>query len=109
VYLTPEGLEVGGDHPGPKRKIADSRAEYRRYRLLCSWQAAGLIAGLRWQQKVYKLHEPGGGVVTTYRPDAVYILGGRLVVEDVKGRETEAYKIKRRWVRLEYGITITEV
>lgn len=34
---------------------------------------------------------------------------GEIVVEDAKGMETEAYKIKKKWVFDKYGIQIMEV
>lgn len=102
-------MAVGEDYPGPKRKIADSRKEFARYLLLCQWQRDGLISGLVWQQTMFCLHAINGATVCRYKPDAVYVLNGRRIVEDVKGRLTELYKLKRRWMREEYGISIVEV
>jgi hypothetical protein len=110
VYLTiPDGYVVGDDHDGPKRKIADSQKEWRRYLQLQTWQDAGLISGLQWQQVVFALHAKGGEVICRYKPDAVYICRGVRIVEDVKGRLTELYKLKRKWLLAEYGVRIHEV
>lgn len=89
--------------------MADSQKEWRRYLQLRAWQDAGLISGLQWQQVTFTLHAAGGGAVCRYKPDAVYVVRGRRVVEDVKGKLTELYKIKRKWLLTEYGIAIHEV
>ena len=41
-----------------------------------------------------------------------YILNGKLVVEDVKSEWTAKlpmYRLKKRWMKAEYGIDITEI
>jgi hypothetical protein len=47
--------------------------------------------------------------VCTYRADFTYLEGGRLVVEDAKGWRTEMYLLKRKWLKLEYGLDVREV
>jgi hypothetical protein len=44
-----------------------------------------------------------------YRADFTYEADGKLVVEDAKGFRTEMYKLKKKWVKAEYGIDIREV
>lgn len=109
VYVTPAGEYVGRSHPGPKTKVADSRREFKRFLELTAAARAGRIQGLRWQSVTFRLHGPGGSVLTRYRPDAVYVERGRRVVEDVKGHRTRAYKLKRKWMKDEYGIEVREV
>jgi hypothetical protein len=62
--------------------------------------------------------DPAGDRVTVskYVADFVYNEGGTRIVEDVKGRDrrsgkfrtTEAYRLKRAWLRAQYGIVIRE-
>jgi hypothetical protein len=79
----------------------DSRAEARRYRQLQLLQAAGQISELV-VHPVYELEEAfrrsDGSLVRaiTYEGDFEYIEGGRVVVEDVKGVETDVFKLKRK-------------
>jgi hypothetical protein len=44
-----------------------------------------------------------------YYADFVYYKDGELIVEDVKGVKTEAYKIKKKLMLERYGIRITEI
>lgn len=46
--------------------------------------------------------------MTRYRADFVYVENGERVVEDVKGRITAMYRLKRAWLLAEYGIRIRE-
>jgi hypothetical protein len=107
VYATPEGLMVGSDHPGPKEKMFDSQREYRRWCVLIDRQKAGEISGLR-RQVSFLLRAEGGAVVCRYKADLVYVERGQRVVEDVKGKITAMYKLKRKWMKAQYGIEILE-
>lgn len=107
VFLTPAGEYVGREHAGPKKKVADSRREFRRFLELAALEAAGRISGLRFQVP-FKLRADGGGVVAVYVADFVYVENGFRVVEDAKGKPTPLYKLKRKWMLLQYEITIRE-
>lgn len=96
--------------------IFDSRKEARRWNELKLWERCGgienlrrqvrytLINGQRWRDG--KKHRD-----TTYVADFVYTISdtGELVVEDVKGVRTQAYKIKRELMKQIYDIEIKEV
>lgn len=91
----------------------DSRREMERYFHLRQMERAGLISGLR-RQVVYEL-APGVVIQGRKRPalryiaDFVYRDGeGREVTEDVKGKITEGYRIKRHLLAV-MGIEIKEV
>lgn len=69
----------------------DSKAEARRYQQLKLMQQAGEIIGFTRQPSFILL----GGV--RYMPDfLVRHKNGKIWVEDVKGFETQAFKIKRK-------------
>lgn len=69
----------------------DSKAEARRYRELQAMQKAGAI---RWFGRQPSFLLPGN---IRYRPDfLVCSKSGGLYVEDVKGMETPAFKLKRK-------------
>ena len=116
----------------------DSKKEYNRWCELCLLQKAGKISGLKRQVKYelipaqkrtvltgerYKRNDFARGIIAGmpkskevtleqacfYIADFVYIEDGRKVVEDAKGVRTEAYKIKRKLMLLNYGIKIREV
>lgn len=91
----------------------DSKKEADRYIVLKAMEKVGTIQNLRLQvpfelSKPYKI---AGKTVkgTKYIADFVYELNGKLVVEDVKGVKTAAYRIKRNWMHEKYGIVIREV
>jgi len=78
----------------------DSKAEAKRYVELCILVKAGLITNLDLQP-AFMLQESflQGGKRTRsikYIADFQYIQDGKEVVEDVKGKETEGFKLKRR-------------
>lgn len=89
-----------------------SRREMRRWHELVQMQARGEISELELQVP-FVLAEP---VVIAgrkrpalrYVADFVYEQGGQTIVEDVKGRATEGYRIKRHLMAAR-GITIKEV
>jgi hypothetical protein len=90
----------------------DSKREMMRWHDLVQMQARGEISELELQVP-FVLAEP---VVIAgrkrpalrYVADFVYEQGGETVVEDVKGRVTEGYRIKRHLMAAR-GITIKEV
>lgn len=80
--------------------VFDSRMEARRYVQLKEMLEAGEIYDLRLQPE-YELipaYTRNGKRIrkTVYRADFSYIKDGEVVVEDVKGVETEAFKLKRK-------------
>lgn len=91
----------------------DSRREMERYIDLAEQEREGRISGLR-RQVVYEL-APGVVIQGRKRPalryvaDFVYRDGeGREITEDVKGKITEGYRIKRHLMAV-MGIEIKEV
>ena len=89
-----------------------SQKELRRWEELKLLAAGGVIRNLR-RQVMYELHCAGvlrQPIVTRYVADFVYreTLQWYDTVEDAKGMRTEVYKIKKRWMLLEYGIEIRE-
>lgn len=105
----------------------DSIAERDRYKYLVLLQKAGEIRGLSCQQR-FDLHTPQRNLFTeqigkdivkvcTYVADFVYeeivyvdkMPSWVMVVEDVKGQRTAVYKLKKKWMKFEYGIDIREI
>ena len=97
-----------------------SKAEARRYSELKLLEKAGEIRSLTLQP-VFPIRAHGQGFsekpIANYRGDfgyeESYTLNGRLcwryVVEDVKGVKTAVYRLKKKLVEAQHGITITEV
>ena len=90
-----------------------SKAEARRYTELLLLESAGEIRDIELQPTFPLMTPtPDGSLVSTakYVADFRYrdIPSGATVVEDVKGVRTQVYKLKRRWVEAQYGITIIE-
>lgn len=88
-----------------------STKEARRWGELRLMEKNGLISDLK-RQVPFSLHAPNMVKVATYYADMTYIENGELVVEDVKSpptRKKETYRIKKRWMKAEYGIEIMEI
>lgn len=90
----------------------DSQKEFERFLSLREDQRLGLIKNLN-RQVVYKLTDDivGNRVKITgekYKADFVYEKGGNVIVEDVKGFKTAAYKRKKRIMKAVYNIDILE-
>jgi hypothetical protein len=95
--------------------VFDSRAEMKRYCELKLLEQAGEIADLE-RQPSYLLMDAyiyrGKKIrAITYRADFRYLDGktGKRIVEDVKGHETEVYKLKRKLLLSKYDIDFREV
>ena len=126
---------MGGNKYGARKMTApdgqkfDSVKEYHRWGCLRLLERAGQIQDLKRQVKyelipaqreestdVYKagpqkgLPKPGSILEKpcTYVADFTYIENGQLVVEDVKGMKTDAYKIKKKLMLWVHGIRIRE-
>ncbi len=82
----------------------DSKLEGRYYTWLRSQEAAG---GLLMFLRQTPLHLPGGTKLIVDFTE--FWADGRVVFTDVKGLETEGFKIKRREVEAAYGIEINVV
>lgn len=97
----------------------DSAAEARRYGELRLLEKAGEIRDLElqpaFQMFAANMHMPAAfsTVVGSYRADFRYVTkDGVTVTEDIKGgkaTQTPMYRLKKRIVEANYGITITEV
>lgn len=86
--------------------VFDSIAESRRYKELKLLEQAGEIKELELQPR-FLLQESFKKNGKTFRKieyiaDFQYIENGRVVIEDVKGKETEVFKLKRKLFEHEY-------
>lgn len=93
----------------------DSTKEANRYEQLKLLQRAGRIRDLRWQVKYplipsQKFRDGKTMIGTYYLADFVYFDcdKGCEVVEDVKGKKTDVYQIKRKLMKLILDIEIFE-
>ena len=86
--------------------VFDSIAESKRYKELALLERAGQIEGLKLQPK-FLLQEGFKKNGKTYRKieyiaDFMYIENGKIIIEDVKGMETEVFKLKRKLFEYKY-------
>lgn len=86
--------------------VFDSIAESKRYKELKLLEQAGEISELELQPR-FLLQEGFRKNGKTFRKieyiaDFQYIENGKLVIEDVKGKETEVFKLKRKLFEHEY-------
>lgn len=86
--------------------VFDSIAESRRYKELKLLERAGVITELELQPR-FLLQEGFKKNGKTFRKieyiaDFQYIENGKLIIEDVKGKETEVFKLKRKLFEHEY-------
>ena len=84
----------------------DSRAEADRYCLLHLWEQMGKISNLKLQPR-YELQpafKKNGHSIRKieYVADFEYEKDGKIIIEDVKGIKTEAYKLKKKLFEYEY-------
>lgn len=110
-------MKRNGHKFNAKRTVIDgftfaSQAEARRYSELLLLQRARKLQNLELQPP-FDLKVVGArGVVKIgrYVADFRYDLpNGESVVEDVKGMKTALYRLKKKHVEAQYGITITEI
>lgn len=89
----------------------DSKREAQRYAELCLLQRKGKIQSLRRQVAYELIPKQHGERACTYKADFVYVDNetGQEVVEDVKGKRTPEYVIKRKLMLYVHGIRIREV
>lgn len=92
----------------------DSVREYKRWNALCGWEQAGLITNLERQVKyvlapgVRLAGEKRAKTELRYFADFRYVdlMTGQTVVEDAKGRETEAFRIKRHLMKAIHNVDL---
>ena len=102
----PKRLKYGNTIVREDGLVFQSKREARRWQELKLEQKSGLIKNLRRQVPfsiaVNKIH------VCVYRADFVYQIRGEEVVEDSKGKKTEAYILKKKLLFACHGIVIKE-
>lgn len=86
--------------------LFDSITESKRYKELALLEKAGQIKGLELQPK-FLLQEGFKKNGKTYRKieyiaDFMYIENGKVIIEDVKGMETDVFKLKRKMFEYKY-------
>ena len=85
----------------------DSKKERDRYTVLKSLEKAGKISELKLQvpfDLIPTLKHNGKTLKKiVYKADFTYIMNGEYIVEDVKGFETDVFKIKMRLLLLNYS------
>lgn len=92
----------------PDGQKFDSVKEYHRWGCLRLLERAGAISNLKRQVKYELIPKQIGERACNYVADFTYMENGRLVVEDVKGVKTDAYKIKKKLMLYVHGIKIRE-
>ena len=92
----------------PDGQKFDSVKEYHRWGCLRLLERAGAISNLKRQVKYELIPKQIGERACNYIADFTYMENGRLVVEDVKGVKTDAYKIKKKLMLWVHGIKIKE-
>ena len=88
-----------------------SKREAARYQELLLAEKAGEITELELQPRFDLLawRADSAPKVAVYVADFRYQEEGQSVIEDSKGVRTAVYKLKKRFVEAQYGITIVEV
>ena len=94
----------------------DSKKEAKRYLELKQMEKDGLIHNLQLQVPFVLI--PSFGIIVDgkkrkrrkmeYIADFVYYINNTRIVEDVKGRKTEVYKIKKKIFEYKFKETIKE-
>lgn len=89
----------------------DSIKEGERYLELKLLLKAGKIRDLQLQVEFELIPKQAGEQACKYKADFVYHMAdtGKMVVEDVKGKRTREYIIKRKLMLWRHGIKIVEV
>ena len=89
--------------------VFDSKKEMMRYAELKALQEAGEIYGMRMQPRFDVVVNEK--FICFYKADFWYECsdGSGAVVEDVKGKRTQIYKLKKKLVEAIHGIEITEI
>lgn len=89
----------------------DSIKEGHRYLELKLLLKAGKIRDLQMQVEFELIPKQAGERACKYKADFVYHMAdtGKMIVEDVKGKRTREYIIKRKLMLWRHGIKIVEV
>ena len=86
----------------------DSIKEANRWCELKLLEKAGKITDLQRQVKFELIPKQDGERAVHYIADFMYIEGDKFVVEDVKGKRTKEYIMKRKLMQYVHGIKIKE-
>ena len=89
------------------KRTFDSKAEARRGEELHLLQLAGQINGLEYQPKWVLCEDKGHKA--SYSADFKYTQDGVQMIEDVKGMDTEASRVRRAWLWSKYGIDVNVI
>ena len=92
----------------PDGQVFDSVKEFHRWGCLRLLERSGAIKDLKRQVKFELIPKIGDERPCNYIADFTYMENGELVVEDVKGVRTDAYKIKKKLMLWVHGIRIKE-
>lgn len=84
----------------------DSKKEAARAVVLHALQKAKAISNLREQVQYELVPKQKGERAVSYFADFVYIQDGKEIVEDVKGRSTAVWVIKRKLMLHVHGIRV---
>lgn len=87
----------------------DSKKEAQRYQVLKMLERAGAITDLKCQVAFELIPKQQGERAVKYIADFVYKENGKVVVEDVKGKRTQVYILKRKLMLWVHGIRVVEV
>lgn len=87
--------------------LFDSKLEAKRYGELKLLQMVGQIHDLKVHE-VFDLHA-NGERLGYYEADFSYLEDGQRVIEDCKGVLTPLYRWKKKHLKAEYGINISEI
>jgi hypothetical protein len=117
-----EGKVVKATKPSKYRNVRceapdgqrfDSRRECNYYLTLKAREARGELTGLRRQVRFWLLAPTADrqsyNVVSFYIADFVYRTGDVVHVVDAKGRRTQLYVLKKKWLELQEGVVVEEV
>lgn len=78
-------------------------AEMNRYLKLKMLEASGAISSLELQPKFLLIPKiEKGGRAVYYKADFKYCRNGKTIYEDVKGMQTEVYKLKKKLLLWQY-------
>lgn len=86
----------------------DSKKEAKRYQELKLLERGGVISDIDCQVKFELLPKQDGERAVKYIADFVYKENGQVIVEDVKGKKTQVYILKRKLMLERHGIKILE-
>ncbi len=84
-----------------------SKVESQRYKELKAREEVGRIQNLLLQVKypIYWPHEEKA-TITTYVTDFTYVENGVEIVEDVKGKVTDVFRLKAKLMKAAFGIEV---